>query len=179
MPRCVSVLRSNTGMKPVAYLMISGALTAYRATEFVTGLRDQFERVITVQTPNARQLISPRDLARIPGNNVVESYFDERILPRPAPGPVLWAPCNFNTLNKLAAGIADNLALSITHEMLGHGQPVTVALSLNAPLFAHPIVRQSITTLTTWGMQVIEPVASKDDLTMAPTPAILAVVATR
>ncbi len=163
----------NVCMRPVIYLMISGALTAYRAAEFVGGLSGLFARVISVQTPNAKQLISPRDLARIPGNHVVESYFDERILPRPQPGPVLWAPCNFNTLNKLAAGIADNLALSITHEMLGYGQPVTVALSLNAPLFAHPVVRQSVQTLTRWGVRVIEPADSADGLTMAATELVL------
>jgi phosphopantothenoylcysteine synthetase/decarboxylase len=160
-------------MQPVIYLMISGALTAYRAAEFVSALSGRFERVITVQTPNAKQLISPRDLTRISGNHVVESYFDARILPRPQPGPVLWAPCNFNTLNKLAAGIADNLALSITHEMLGYGEPVTVALSLNVPLFAHPVVRQSIRTLSAWGVRVIEPVETTDGLSMATTDAVL------
>ena len=116
------------------YLMISGALTAYRAPEFVAALSQRYERVITVQTPNAMRLISPRDLARIPNNHVVESYFDERILPRPEPGPVVFAPCNFNSLNKLAHGIADNLALSITAEMIGYGLPVVIGVSVNAPL---------------------------------------------
>ncbi len=59
------------------YLMISGALTAYRASEFVAALSPHYERVITVQTPNAMRLISPRDLARIPNNHVVESYFEK------------------------------------------------------------------------------------------------------
>jgi phosphopantothenoylcysteine synthetase/decarboxylase len=163
-------------MSSTAYLMISGAVTAFRAGECVAALSERFERVITVQTPNAMRLISPRDLARIAKNHVVESYFDERILPRPEPGPVLFAPCNFNSLNKLAAGVADNLALSITQEMIGYGQLVTVALSLNAPLFAHPVVRQSINTLSAWGIQVLEPVEEGDALTMAPTARIIAAV---
>ncbi len=156
-----------------AYLMISGAATAYRASEYVAALSERYKRVITVQTPNATRLISPRELVRIPHNNVVESYFDERILPRPVPGPVIFAPCNFNSLNKLAGGIADNLALSITAEMIGFGQPVIVALSVNAPLFAHPIVRQSITTLSSWGVTVVEPVDSADGLTMAATERVI------
>jgi phosphopantothenoylcysteine synthetase/decarboxylase len=157
-----------------AYLMISGAITAYRAGDFVAAMAQKFDCVITVQTPNAKQLISPRDLTRIDKNHVVESYFDERILPRPEPGPVLWAPCNFNTLNKLAAGIADNLALSITHEMLGYGQPVTVALSLNNPLYAHPIVQPSIRTLSGWGMRVVPPEDHGAGMIMAPTERVLA-----
>ena len=165
-------------MSDTVYLIISGAVTAFRASEFVAALSQRYARVITVQTPNAMRLVSPRDLARIPNNNVVESYFDERILPRPVRGPVLFAPCNFNSLNKLAHGIADNLALSITHEMIGFGERVTVALSLNEPLFAHPIVRQSIATLVGWGVTVIEPKDAGQGLTMAPTTEVLAAMVT-
>jgi phosphopantothenoylcysteine synthetase/decarboxylase len=160
-------------MSDTVYLMISGAVTAHRAPEFVAALSQRFSRVITVQTPNAMRLISPHDLRRIPNNHLVESYFDARILPRPTPGPVLFAPCNFNSLNKLASGIADNLALSITAEMIGFGQPVTVALSLNEPLFAHPIVRQSIAVLREWGVHVVEPQDVGEGLMMAPTDAVM------
>lgn len=164
----------NATMTSTAYLMISGAATAHRAGELVAGLSESYERVLVLQTPNALRVISPRDLVRIPNAQVIESYFDERILPRPTPGPVLFAPCNFNSLNKLAAGIADNLALSITAEMIGFGQPVTVALSLNEPLFAHPIVRQSINTLTTWGVTVVSPQDEGQGLMMAPSAVVLA-----
>ena len=158
-----------------AYLMISGTVTAFRATEFVAELSRHFARVITVQTPNATRLISPRDLMRIANNQVVESYFDARILPRPTPGPVVFAPCSFNSLNKLAHGLADNLALAITAEMIGHGQPVIVAASLNVPLWAHPQARSSVTTLRSWGVTVFEPVDDGNrGLTMAPTATILA-----
>ena len=160
-------------MSNTVYLMISGAVTAYRATEFVAALSQRYSRVITVQTPNALRLISPRDLARIPNNHVIESYFDERILPRPQRGLVLFAPCSFNSLNKLAHGTADNLALSITHEMIGYGERVTVALSLNEPLFAHPIVRQSISTLMGWGVAVVEPHDAGQGMMMAPTDDVL------
>jgi phosphopantothenoylcysteine synthetase/decarboxylase len=153
--------------------MISGATTAYRAPEFVAALSQRFERVITVQTPNALRLISPHDLRRIPNNNLVESYFDARILPRPTPGPVLFAPCNFNSLNKLAHGIADNLALSIAAEMIGFRQRVVVALSLNEPLFAHPVVGQSIATLRRWGITVVEPMDVGSGPMMAPTDIVL------
>lgn len=161
-------------MQNTIYLMISGAATAHRAGDFVAALSERYERVLTVPTENAWRVISPRDLARIPGNHVIESYFDARIAPRPTPGPVLFAPCNFNSLNKLAAGIADNLALSITAEMIGLGQPVIIALSLNEPLFAHPIVRQSINTLAAWGVTVVEPQDVGQGLMLAPTEIVLA-----
>jgi flavoprotein len=39
---------------------------------------------------------------------------------------VLLAPCSFNSLNKLAHGIADNLALSVVAEAIGRSTPVIV-----------------------------------------------------
>jgi phosphopantothenoylcysteine synthetase/decarboxylase len=107
---------------------------------------------------------------------LVESYFDEAILPRPPDGLVLVAPCSFNSLNKLAHGIADNLALSLVSEAIGRGTPVLLALSLNAPLYAHPIVAQSIAALRSWGVCVIDPVDAGTGLRLASTEAILAEV---
>lgn len=157
----------------VIYLMVSGAITAHRAEALVEALAQRAAFVIVVPTPNAARVISTYALQRIPGAQVVESYFDARILPRPQPAPVVFAPCTFNSLNKLAAGIADNLALAITAEMIGFGQPVIVAVSANQPLWAHPAARASAERLRQWGVYVLDPVQSASDLTLAPTDAIL------
>jgi phosphopantothenoylcysteine synthetase/decarboxylase len=160
----------------LAYLVITGTTTAPRAIDLVHGLRERFEQVITITTPNAAPVIAVRELSTIHGNRLVESYFDVAILPRPPDGLVLVAPCGFNSLNKLAHGIADNLALSLTAEAIGRGTPVLVALSLNPPLFRHPIVARSIATLREWGVCVIEPIEVGDGLRLASDAAILAEV---
>ena len=103
----------------LAYLVITGTTTAARAPDLVRGLLDIVPGVITLCTPNSERVIAPRDLSVIAGNRVVESYFDAAILPRPPLGLVLVAPCSFNSLNKLAAGVADNLALSVVAEAIG------------------------------------------------------------
>lgn len=151
----------------VIYLLVTGAATARRIPELIEDLAGKAPNLLTVLTPNAGQVVSPRELAMVPGHQVIESYFDGIILPRPADGVVLVAPCTFNSLNKLAQGIADNLALSIAAEAIGRGTPVIVAVSVNPPLWAHPKARQSVETLRSWGVQVIEPVAEGDYLTMA------------
>ncbi len=101
-------------------------------------------------------------------------HLDERILPRPEPGPVVFAPCNFNSLNKLAHGIADNLALSITAEMIGYGLPVAIGVSVNAPLWAHPQAKASVAVLRSWGVKVVEPQEAETGLMMATTETVLA-----
>jgi phosphopantothenoylcysteine synthetase/decarboxylase len=163
----------------LAYLIVTGTTTAPLSLELVRGLRGLVPRVVTIATPHAARVIAPRDLSSIPGNQLVESYFDAAILPRPPDGLVLVAPCSFNSLNKLAIGVADNLALSVTAEAIGRGTPVVVAVSVNPPLFRHPRTALSIATLRDWAVSVLEPVDAGEGFRMAPTEAILAEVARR
>lgn len=160
----------------VAYLIVSGTTTAPLAIELARGLVSRFAQVITIATPHAARVVAARDLSVVPGNRLVESYFDEAILPRPPDGLVLVAPCSFNTLNKLAQGIADSLALSLTAEAIGRGTPVVVAVSVNPPLFRHPRTRQSIDALRSWGVSVLEPRDTGEGLRLAPMEVILAEV---
>ena len=160
----------------LAYLIVTGTTTAPRAVELVHGLLALVARVITIATPNAAQVFAPRDLSSIAGNRLVESYFDAAILPRPPDGLVLVAPCSFNSLNKLAAGVADNLALSVAAEAIGRGTPVLVAPSLNAPLLHHPRAAESMAALRRWGVVVIDPVDAGEGPRLAPTEAILGAV---
>jgi len=148
------------------YLVVTGAGTARRAPELLRDLVALVPRVIVLMTPNARTIVSPRELALAPGHRLGESYFDDAILPRPPRGVVLVAPCDFNSLNKLAQGIADNLALSVTAEAIGRGTPVVVAVSCNAPLWAHPRARQSAQTLREWGCGVLDPIEEDHVTTM-------------
>ena len=158
------------------YYLVSGASTAWRAREIAPGLLSLFDRALTIPTPNAARVISVYDLARIPGNLVIESYLDSQLRPRPVPAPVVFAPCSFNSLNKLAHGIADNLALSIASEMMGLGQPILVAVSVNEGLWAHPQCRASISALQSWGVTVVEPRATSGGLSLAPTDELLATI---
>jgi phosphopantothenoylcysteine synthetase/decarboxylase len=108
----------------------------------------------------------------------VESYFDPAILPRPPHGLVLVAPCTFNSLNHLAAGLSPNLALSVTNEAIGRRTPVVIAIACNAPLWAHPAAPASAARLRAWGCRVLDPVPIEPPtgLGLAPVPAILAAV---
>src|SRR6201996_3819471 len=154
----------------VVYLALSGTTTAARGPEILRGLVELgFATVIALPTPNASRVIAGRELADVPGAQVVESYFDLVIRPRPPYGVVLFAPCSFNSLNKLAHGIADNLALSVTAEAIGRGTPVIVGPSLNQPLLDHPQAQASLRTLPAWGVTIVPPVDSGEGPRLAPT----------
>jgi phosphopantothenoylcysteine synthetase/decarboxylase len=158
----------------VAYLVLSGATTAARGPEILRGLVGLgFATVIALPTPNASRVIALRELADVPGAQVVESYFDLAIRPQPPRGVVLFAPCGFNSLNKLAHGVADNLALSVVAEAIGRGTPVIVAPSLNTPLMAHPQAKASLRTLPQWGVTIVPPVDEGNGPRLAPTEQLL------
>jgi phosphopantothenoylcysteine synthetase/decarboxylase len=83
---------------------------------------------------------------------------------------VLFAPCSFiNSLNKLAHGVADNLALSIVAEAIGRGTPVIVGPSLNQPLLDHPAAQSSLRTLPNWNVMIVRPVDQGEGLRLAPS----------
>ncbi|HEX3881205.1 MAG TPA: flavoprotein [Stellaceae bacterium] len=158
----------------VAYLVLSGTTTAARCPELLRGLVGLgFGTVIALPTPNASRVVSLRELADVEGAQVVESYFDLAIRPRPPYGIVLFAPCSFNSLNKLAHGIADTLALSLVAEAIGRKTPVIVAPSLNQPLLDHPQAQASLKTLPTWGVTIVPPVDDGRGPRLAPTEALL------
>src|SRR5271165_5331531 len=158
----------------VVYLVLSGTSTAARCPELLRGLVGLgFATVIALPTPNASRTVAPRELADVEGAQVVESYFDLAIRPRPPRGVVLFAPCSFNSLNKLAHGIADSLALSVAAEAIGRGTPVIVAPSLNQPLLEHPQAQASLRTLPTWGVTIVPPVDDGEGPRLAPTPQVL------
>ena len=153
----------------VAYLVLSGTSTAARCPELLRELVGLgFSTVIAIPTPNASRVVAPRELADVAGVRVVQSYFDLAIRPRPPRGLVLFAPCSFNSLNKLAQGIADNLALSVAAEAIGRGTPVIVGPSLNAPLLEHPQAQASLKKLPEWGVAIVPPVDEGEGPRLAP-----------
>jgi phosphopantothenoylcysteine synthetase/decarboxylase len=161
----------------VVYLVLSGTTTAARGPELLRALVGLgFETVIALPTPNAARTIAARELADVEGARVVESYFDMAIRPRPPRGVVLFAPCSFNSLNKLAHGIADNLALSVVAEAIGRRTPVIVAPSLNQPLLEHPQAQASLRLLPSWGVTIVPPVDEGEGPRLAPTPQLLGAV---
>ncbi len=158
----------------VAYLVLSGTSTAARGPELLRALvAVGFASVITIPTPNASRVVAPRELADVSGIQVVESYFDLAIRPRPPRGVVLFAPCSFNSLNKLAHGIADSLALSVVAEAIGRQTPVIVGPSLNVPLLNHPQAQASLKILPSWGVTIVPPVEQGEGPRLAQTAAFM------
>ncbi|GAA1381285.1 flavoprotein [Catellatospora chokoriensis] len=63
------------------------------------------------------------------------------------PDALIIAPATYNTVNKLAAGIADNYALTSAAELIGRGVPTVVVPFVNSALAARVPFKRSVIAL--------------------------------
>lgn len=70
------------------------------------------------------------------------------------------APCSANTLAKLANGLCDNL-LTCVARAWDFDKPFIVAPSMNTKMWEHPITKEHIQKLQSWGIKIIDPIGKK------------------
>lgn len=157
------------------FLFVTGAGTAVQAPEIIRALLDCGRNVYSVLTPNVAQVTPPAPLMAIPGNHWIHAYRQEPLDRYPF-GTLLVAPCTFNTFNKIALGLADNLATAMLADGLGAGCPVVIAPSMNRGLWAHPQTKVSLTRLESWGCTIVPPLITETQVTMAPVAQIVSAV---
>lgn len=157
------------------FLFVSGAGTCVQTPDLIRALVAQHFTVYSVLTPNVAQVAAPAPLMEIPGNQWIHAY-QQTPLERYPFGTLLVAPCTFNTFNKIALGLADNLATAMIADGLGAGCRVIIAPSMNRGLWAHPQTALSRQRLTDWGCEIVPPLIRDGQVTLAPLREIVATV---
>lgn len=69
----------------------------------------------------------------------------------------LIAPLDANSLAKIANGLCDNLVTCVARAW-DFKKPIIVCPAMNTFMYEHVITGQQITTLTSWGYHIIEPI---------------------
>ena len=108
-------------------------------------------------TQNALEFLDAADVARASGKPVRTTYKfapDGRRISPPADALIV-APATFNTVNKLALGIADTYPLSSVAEVIGRGVPTVVVPAVNSALAGRRPFRQAIDDLRAEGVRVL------------------------
>lgn len=149
------------------FLFVTGAGSCVQVPELIRELVDQQLTVYSVLTPNVSLVKMPASLMEVPGNHWIHDYGQEPLDRFPF-GTMLVAPCTFNSFNKIALGLADNLATSMIADGLGAGCRVVIAPSMNQGLWAHPQTKSSLARLESWGCEIVPPTISGRRVTMAP-----------
>lgn len=146
-------------------VIFTGSIAAYKGCEVVSQLVQRGHRVRCVTTPSALKFIGPATLEGLTGSAVLSDAF--------APGAALehialtrWAdavlvcPATANTINRFAAGLADDLAgaLFLAHD---RAKPWLVAPAMNPAMWKHPATVAAVEKLRGWGVRFIDPAAGR------------------
>jgi phosphopantothenoylcysteine synthetase/decarboxylase len=68
---------------------------------------------------------------------------------------IVVAPASFNTINRIALGLADDMAAGLVCEAIGRRVPVTIEPQLGPAFANHPAFARSVNTLTECGVRFV------------------------
>lgn len=142
--------------RPVLYVVGCGARPSADLPEFAAWAISQGWDTCVILTPSALKFADPARLTAVTGYPARSDYKrpeDPDVLPPPDAFAV--APGTFNTLNKLAAGISDTLALGLLNEALGAGRPIVAVPNPHVDLAKHPAFGRNVGFLRDCGVQVL------------------------
>ena len=138
---------------------LSGSIACFKACQLLSQLVKAGFEVEVVATRSALQFVGEATLEGLSGRKVhVETfatgeYMNHIHLARWA-DLILLCPATANTLNKLAAGVGDDLlsTLFLAHDFK---KPYLVATAMNASMPQHPATQASIEKLESWGVEFL------------------------
>lgn len=139
----------------VTWVVVSAAPPATRIHEFLSLLHADPQLLVVVTTPTAATWIDEnqvRTFTAWPVRHVQRSANEPRSYP--SPNLVVALPLTFNTINKWAAGINDNVALGVLNEALGARIPIVASPFVKTSLAAHPAFSRSLEILTSAGVRL-------------------------
>ena len=142
--------------RPVLYLIACGAGPARQLPDLARFAQGEGWDVCVITTPAGATFLDADRMAELTGHPVRVNYKhpDEPDVLPPADAFAI-APATFNTINKMAAGISDTLALGLLNEAVGLGLPIVAAPWPNIALARHPVFQASVARLRDWGVRVI------------------------
>jgi len=141
--------------------ILSGSIACYKACDAISRLVQAGHAVRTVATEAALRFVGGATLEGLTRHPVATDLFAsgaalEHIdLTRWADVAVI-CPATANTLNRLAAGLADDLAgaLWLAYD---RRKPFLVAPAMNPAMWSHPATTAATAQLRAWGVRFIEP----------------------
>ncbi len=142
-------------------LIVTGGIAAYKSLELIRLLRKRGTAVTCVLTKGGAEFVTPLSLQALSEQKVYtdlwsltdESEMGHIQLSRAA-DLVVVAPASANTLAKMAAGLADDLASTV---LLATDKPVLVAPAMNVRMWSHPATVANMALLRARGVHVVGP----------------------
>jgi phosphopantothenoylcysteine decarboxylase/phosphopantothenate--cysteine ligase len=145
----------------IILLIITGGIAAYKSLDLIRRLRERGVSVRCIMTEAGSHFVTPLSVSALSEEKVYTELFsltDESEmghirLSREA-DLVVVAPATANTLAKMAAGIADDLASTA---LLATDKPILAAPAMNVVMWEHPATQSNLRVLTDRGVLLVGP----------------------
>lgn len=142
-------------------LVVGGGIAAYKTCELIRLIRKGGGEVTCVLTEGGSHFVTPMTLAALSENVVHTTLWDLKNetemghiqLSRQA-DLVVVCPATADLMAKMAAGMADDLAMTL---LLATDKPVLAVPAMNVRMWEHPATRRNVATLRASGVDVMEP----------------------
>lgn len=140
--------------------ILSGSIACYKACAVISQLVQRGHQVRAVATKSALKFVGTATLEGLTREKVATDLFEEGgalehiSLTRWADIVVL-CPATAHTLNRIAAGLGDDLAgaLLLAHDW---SKPLVVAPAMNPAMWTHPATVVSVERLRGWGARFVD-----------------------
>jgi phosphopantothenoylcysteine decarboxylase / phosphopantothenate---cysteine ligase len=139
--------------------VLTGSIAGYKACDAVSRLVQRGHRVRAVATESALRFVGVATLEGLTGERVLTDLFQpgaalEHIRLTQWADLVVVCPATANSLNRFAAGLADDLAgaLFLAHD---RSKPFLIAPAMNPAMWRHPATAESVARLGRWGVRFI------------------------
>lgn len=139
------------------YVVVTGAPLTRRAAAAVAAARARDWHPAVIATPAAEAWLPRAELAAADVPVLTEYRQPDTAKRLPAADAVLLAPATFNSINKLATGIADNYALGVLCEAIANRVPTALVPFVSTRLTGHPAWLASLAVLRYAGASLIDP----------------------
>jgi phosphopantothenoylcysteine decarboxylase/phosphopantothenate--cysteine ligase len=139
--------------------VLTGSVACYKACDAISRLVQLGHKVRAVATESALRFVGVATLEGLTGERVLTDIFEpgsalEHIQITRWADAVVVCPATAHTLNRFAAGLADDLAgaLFLAHD---RARPFLVSPAMNPAMWRHPATQESVAKLCHWGVRFI------------------------
>ncbi|EEF84895.1 bifunctional phosphopantothenoylcysteine decarboxylase/phosphopantothenate--cysteine ligase CoaBC [Borreliella spielmanii] len=139
---------------------ICGGIASYKSVYIISSLVKLGYNVKVVMTKNATKFITPLTLETISKNKIITNLWDlehnevEHIKIAQWAHLILIIPATYNTISKIASGIAND---ALTTIISASTAPTYFAIAMNSAMYSNPILKENIKKLKTYHYKFIEP----------------------
>ncbi|WP_017556503.1 flavoprotein [Nocardiopsis baichengensis] len=141
--------------KKTVYVVVCAAGPAGDVGKLIDMAHERGWDVQVIATPSALAFIDTDALEKQTGRSVRSEHRAPGSPRSPKADAIIVAPATFNTINKLANGIADNYALDVVNEAIGLDIPVVILPFTNVAYTNRTPFQRSIDALRSEGVPIL------------------------